>query len=258
MAGKIFRWMVCFSLALACMVSAAGALMWVGCTECGEDACAQDEGELHRWVCDSCGHSWTAFHELHCDEKVRACSACGNTENMDGIAISHISYGGSGKYLDEYKHVYSCECGEEVYESLTHFANCMTPTVCVMCGASENVVIDYLSHGNTSEYFDLGDTHATKCFDCGEIADEGPHWGFDFNDGKCFLCGKVKEDDLPGDADESEGVSISDSIAILRYLSGADVTINTTNADVNGDGEVDEKDALRLLQYAAGWDVNLE
>lgn len=258
MTRRILRCMVCFSLALACMVSAAGALMWVRCTECGEDACAQDEGELHRWVCDSCGHSWTAAHELQCDEKVRACSACGNTENMDGIAISHIMYGGSGKYQDEYTHVNTCVCGEEVYDSEKHFADCTNPTVCVMCGASENVVIDYLSHADISAYINLGDTHAAECYDCGEMVYESPHWGFELNDGKCLMCGKVKEDDLPGDADESEGVGISDSIAILRYLSGADVTINTTNADVNGDGEVDEKDALRLLQYAAGWDVTLK
>ena len=257
MSGKVFRWIVCFLLALACTLGVAGAEYWKNCSNCGEFAHAQDEGELHRWVCDSCGHSWTAAHELHCDEEVRACSACGNTENLDGIAISHLMYWGSGKYQDEYTHVSTCVCGEEVYDSQTHFADCTNPTVCGMCGASENVVIAYLDHF-AYEYVDLGDTHAAECFGCGEMVYESPHWGFELNDGKCLTCGKVKENDLPGDADSSEGINISDAIVILQYLSGEGVDVNAANADVTGDGKVDANDALRILQYVAGWNVTLQ
>ena len=163
MAGRILRWTVCFSLALACMLSVAGALTSTSCSNCGEDAYAQDEGEYHRWVCSSCEHSWEAAHFWDCYDEDRVCSACGNTENMDGVEVDHVMYGGTGKYLDEYSHAQSCVCGEKVWDSEKHFANCKNPTVCAMCGASENVIIDYLSHGNASVYVDLGDTHAAEC-----------------------------------------------------------------------------------------------
>ena len=68
----------------------------------------------------------------------------------------------------------------------------------------------------------------------------------------------VDPDRRPGDADNSGTVSSSDAIAILQHLSDEGVAINQSNADVNADGEVDEKDALLILQYYAGWDVTLK
>jgi len=45
---------------------------------------------------------------------------------------------------------------------------------------------------------------------------------------------------------------------LLRAIAGEDVSINNTNADVTGDGAVDLKDVLLILQYIAGWNVSLQ
>lgn len=72
------------------------------------------------------------------------------------------------------------------------------------------------------------------------------------------ITGDAGAERLPGDADGNKGVSVTDAIALLRYLAGEKVSINLSNANVNGDGQVDVKDVLRILQYDAGWDVTLE
>lgn len=72
------------------------------------------------------------------------------------------------------------------------------------------------------------------------------------------ITGNAAPERLPGDADGNEGVSIDDVIALLRHLASESVKINTANADVNGDGKVDVKDVLRILQYDAGWNVTLK
>ena len=62
---------------------------------------------------------------------------------------------------------------------------------------------------------------------------------------------------LPGDADDDGEVVLADAILILRYGADNTVQLNHANADVNGDGGTDTQDALRLLQYLAGWNVTL-
>ena len=59
---------------------------------------------------------------------------------------------------------------------------------------------------------------------------------------------------IPGDANDDGFVNLSDAVHIMRK----GFPMNTANADVNGDGKVDEQDALLVMQYAAGWHVTLE
>ena len=63
---------------------------------------------------------------------------------------------------------------------------------------------------------------------------------------------------VPGDANEDGFVDIFDALLVLQYDAGWDVQINTSNGDVNADGIADIFDALLLLQYDAGWDVVLQ
>ena len=58
----------------------------------------------------------------------------------------------------------------------------------------------------------------------------------------------------PGDADNNGSVNSADALTILHYCVSDDVTINTANADVNGDGTVSIHDALCIFQHEAGWD----
>ena len=62
---------------------------------------------------------------------------------------------------------------------------------------------------------------------------------------------------VPGDADDNRTVNIYDALAILKDLSGETVDINLSNADVNGDNQVDIHDAALIMKHGAGWDVTL-
>ena len=69
---------------------------------------------------------------------------------------------------------------------------------------------------------------------------------------------------LPGDVDGNGDVDGRDVIRLMKWLAKEIdpetmeiVTIFEDNADVDGSGEVNEKDLLRLVQYLAGMDVTL-
>lgn len=63
---------------------------------------------------------------------------------------------------------------------------------------------------------------------------------------------------VPGDADGDGMVNIMDALAILQYDVGWEVNIHIDNADVDGSGSVDIMDALAILQYDVGWEVELQ
>ena len=63
---------------------------------------------------------------------------------------------------------------------------------------------------------------------------------------------------MPGDADDNKSVNILDALLTLQHSVGWNVTINTSNADVNANGAVDILDALLILQHSVGWNVDLQ
>lgn len=82
----------------------------------------------------------------------------------------------------------------------------------------------------------------------------------------CITCGEtLSEEEIPalgvsrvaGDVNGDGYVDIFDALLILRYDVGWDVEVDLRNADVNADGYVDIFDALLILQYDVGWDVEL-
>ena len=64
-------------------------------------------------------------------------------------------------------------------------------------------------------------------------------------------------DRLPGDVNGDGEVDSVDSLIVLKYSVGQDVTIILENADVNADGEIDSIDSLMILKYSVGQDVVL-
>lgn len=68
------------------------------------------------------------------------------------------------------------------------------------------------------------------------------------------VTGKLR---VAGDANEDGAVNLDDAMAVLDYLAGTG-SISRRNADVTGDDWVDMQDVLRLLQYCAGWDAQLQ
>lgn len=76
--------------------------------------------------------------------------------------------------------------------------------------------------------------------------------GFDSNATIKVVC-----DYLPGDVNGDGEVNIRDASAILRYNAGYAVSVVEAALDVNGDGEVTIRDASAILRFCAGYNVEL-
>lgn len=63
---------------------------------------------------------------------------------------------------------------------------------------------------------------------------------------------------LAGDADDNGVVDANDALLVIKVSSGEDLMINVSNADVDADGEATLADALILMQYNAGWEIELK
>jgi len=62
---------------------------------------------------------------------------------------------------------------------------------------------------------------------------------------------------LPGDVNGDGNVNNKDLTRLFRYLSGFDVEVNETALDITGDGSVNNKDLTRLFRYLSGYDVEI-
>lgn len=63
---------------------------------------------------------------------------------------------------------------------------------------------------------------------------------------------------IPGDADDNGIVNLYDALRIMQYDAGWSVSLNKRNADVNSSGGVDLNDALLIFRYGAGEDIVLQ
>lgn len=62
---------------------------------------------------------------------------------------------------------------------------------------------------------------------------------------------------IPGDINGDGEVDNKDVTRLFRYLSQYDVEVVEAALDVNGDGEVNNKDLTRLFRYLSNWDVTI-
>ena len=62
-------------------------------------------------------------------------------------------------------------------------------------------------------------------------------------------------DYVPGDINGDGELNNKDVTRLMQYFAGWDVEVNEATLDVNGDGSLNNKDTSRLMQYLAGWDV---
>lgn len=78
-----------------------------------------------------------------------------------------------------------------------------------------------------------------------------------FKDGEAGAGFVVQEkpEYAPGDINGDGKVNNRDAARLMQHLAGWDVVYVEAALDVNGDGKVNNRDAVRLLQYLAGWDV---
>ena len=64
-------------------------------------------------------------------------------------------------------------------------------------------------------------------------------------------------DHIPGDINGDGEVDNKDLTRLFQYLSNWDVAVVEPALDVNGDSSVDNKDLTRLFQYLSNWDVEI-
>ena len=62
---------------------------------------------------------------------------------------------------------------------------------------------------------------------------------------------------MPGDVNGDGLVNNKDATRMFQYIANWDVEVNEDALDINGDGKVNSKDATRIFQYMADWDVEL-
>lgn len=62
---------------------------------------------------------------------------------------------------------------------------------------------------------------------------------------------------IPGDINGDGNVNNRDAARLMQHLAGWDVEYVAAALDVNIDGIVNNRDAVRLMQYLAGWDVEI-
>lgn len=62
---------------------------------------------------------------------------------------------------------------------------------------------------------------------------------------------------IPGDLDGDNDVNTRDAILLRRYLADYPLNINKAAADVNADGDITTADSILIRRYLAGWEVIL-
>ena len=95
---------------------------------------------------------------------------------------------------------------------------------------------------------------------CGDsyVADFVDALGHSYDDGTCTQCGELDPDyHIPGDINGDGELNNKDVTRLFRYLSCYDVDAVEASLDVNGDGDVNNKDLIRLFRYLSGWDVEI-
>ena len=67
-----------------------------------------------------------------------------------------------------------------------------------------------------------------------------------------------KTDNFPGDTNGDGEITNRDAVRILQYVAGwSGVDLDESYADITGDGKINNRDATRVLQYLAGWNVDI-
>ena len=70
------------------------------------------------------------------------------------------------------------------------------------------------------------------------------------------VCPDVRER-MPGDIDGSGKLNNKDVILLMQYMAGWDVDVAEGSADIDGNGKLNNKDVILLMQYMAGWNVEI-
>ena len=218
----------------------------------------------HQPTCARCGElaGDPVNHLANCNEPMH-CIQCG-ADQVTADYSHEIDYADDPVY-DNTHHWYVCTiCGEPA-EGERHYNShdCTDPKTCTYCDAESVDTILYHSYDcfddgvedKIGPVFSSDEGHWWHCNGCGDET-VYPH---DFGSGNiCVTCWYVKDNRVPGDADQDGVVTLEDVTLLLAYLADSTVDIHLGNSNVNDDTGVDADDLLTLLQLVSGWDIELK
>ncbi len=180
-----------------------------------------------------------------------ACDVC-------GAACVHVE----GEAVEENRKEPSCE-GNGSYESVVYCTVCggvISRDTTVIPGGhqkgeavKENIVEATCSVPASYEsvvYCTVCEEQVTRETITGEI-DPDNHT---YVDGFCKDCSAEKPV-IAGDADGDGKLNAKDAVILIRFINGWDVEVDKTAADFNNDGKVNSKDYVWVLRYLNGWEI---
>ena len=62
---------------------------------------------------------------------------------------------------------------------------------------------------------------------------------------------------MSGDINGDGKLNNKDAILLMQYLAGWETAAPAVSADINNDGKLNNKDVILLMQYLAGWEVTI-
>ncbi|MBO4734266.1 MAG: dockerin type I repeat-containing protein [Clostridia bacterium] len=152
-------------------------------------------------------------------------------------------------------------------------------TYCFGCGAKLAEGEEIAATGHTlGDWLSNAENHWHVCESCSAELDKAAHTASDWivdveataeaaghQHKECTVCGKVLEEEdipkltthTPGDINGDGELNNKDLTRFFQYLSNWDVEVNEAALDINGDGTVNNKDLTRLFQYLSDWDVEI-
>ena len=141
----------------------------------------------HQRVCNNCGEPAEAeAHWAYCTRPGKCeCGYEGEIRNLQHLETDYVDCGDT--------HQVVCRDCEAILWGGQHFAECIRPNVCVLCGhEGEMEIVDH----ERLEYTITDEGHTAKCVSCGEIAIEGSHVASCNARSKCVECGYEGEIEL--------------------------------------------------------------
>lgn len=154
-------------------------------------------------MCYECGKTRQYKHWTTCDYDMDRCISCDRSVREDGIVIGTVYHSCVSMTEPEYNetgHWWICpETGETVDQG-GHVADCASPGLCRVCGATEKdngITIARVEHA-----YDIDDvktnaiSHWWVCSQCGKTVDQGYHEAMCTNPGVCEKCGKSEKDGM--------------------------------------------------------------
>lgn len=106
-------------------------------------------------------------------------------------------------------------------------------------------------HNPPDEWSQDDTNHWRYCLDCGTILDFAPHT----EETACSVCGWTAL--MSGDINGDGKLNNKDAILLMQYLAGWETAAPAVSADINNDGKLNNKDVILLMQYLAGWEVTI-